>query len=148
MSTNQRQRQQPPRRASFSFAISFILLWLGTNCLIYRRLERDEPVSSTEAILFGSQNFDTTRTHTNKYPTVPLSCSSYGGPDDEAANEMSYWKDIPSDSSFVSPFYDPEKYLTFEPDVGGFNNIRMSYETIILLAHSMGRTLVMPPSST
>jgi hypothetical protein len=95
--------------------------------------------------MFGSQNFDRKFDTTNEYPTVPLSCSSYGGPDDEAANEMSYWKDIPSDSSFVSPFYDPEKYLTFENDIGGFNNIRMSYETIILLAHSMGRTLVLPP---
>jgi hypothetical protein len=39
-----------------------------------------------------------------------------------------------------------KKYLTFEPDGGGFNNIRMSLETMVVLAHAMGRTLVLPPS--
>ena len=29
---------------------------------------------------------------------------------------------------------------------GGFNNARMSMETIVVMAHAMGRTLVMPPS--
>ncbi len=78
-------------------------------------------------------------------PSAPLSCEKFGGPDDKAASELSYWSDIPSDNKFVSPFYDEEKYLTFEPDIGGWNNVRMSYETIILLAHAMGRTLVLPP---
>lgn len=80
-------------------------------------------------------------------PIAGLVCKNHGGPDDEAASEMNYWSDIPSDSTFVSPFYDPgtEKYLTFEADIGGWNNVRMSYETTILLAHAMGRTLVLPP---
>jgi hypothetical protein len=55
-----------------------------------------------------------------------LSCEAYGGPSDAAANEMVYWKDIPSDAHYKSPYYDPkqEKFLTFEPDNGGWNNIR------------------------
>ena len=77
-----------------------------------------------------------------------LSCAAYGGPSDEiATKEMVYWEDIPSDSNYISPFYDPatERYLTFEPDGGGWNNIRMAMETVIVMAHAMGRTLVLPP---
>eukprot|EP00986_Skeletonema_menzelii_P005115 scaffold1811_cov145-Skeletonema_menzelii.AAC.6 len=78
-----------------------------------------------------------------------LSCSDHGGPSDDLAKEMIYWSDIPSDDKFVSPIganSDKRKYLTFEPDGGGFNNIRMSMETMIVMAHAMSRTLVMPPS--
>jgi len=77
-----------------------------------------------------------------------LDCSNHGGPANELAADMIYWSDIPSDRAFKSPFYsnDTTKYLTFEPDFAGFNNMRMAFETITLLAHSMGRTLVMPPS--
>ena len=48
-----------------------------------------------------------------------LSCKAYDGPDDEIAQkEMVYWKDIPEDEAFVSPYkkHDKERYLTFEPD--------------------------------
>lgn len=92
---------------------------------------------------------------TNMQPTdddvhkvAGLSCAKHGGPSDELAAEMVYWKDIPEDASYVSPFreYGPaKKYLTFEPDEGGFNNIRMAMETAVAMAHAMGRTLVMPP---
>eukprot|EP00985_Skeletonema_marinoi_P018595 scaffold10417_cov137-Skeletonema_marinoi.AAC.19 len=78
-----------------------------------------------------------------------LSCSDHGGPSDDLAKEMIYWSDIPSDDAFVSPIganSKKRKYLTFEPDGGGFNNIRMSMETMIVMAHAMSRTLVMPPS--
>mmetsp|Transcript_2927 Transcript_2927/g.6397 ORF Transcript_2927/g.6397 Transcript_2927/m.6397 type:complete len:615 (+) Transcript_2927:85-1929(+) len=89
-----------------------------------------------------------------------LDCSAHGGPSNELAAEMVYWSDIPSDKAFKSPFYPKnddvnnnnaettnKKYLTFEWDFAGFNNMRMSFETIVLLAHSMGRTLVLPPSN-
>jgi hypothetical protein len=38
-----------------------------------------------------------------------------------------------------------KRYLTFEPDTGGWNNLRMSFENIIVLAAMSGRTLVLPP---
>jgi hypothetical protein len=90
-----------------------------------------------------------------------LNCDAYGG----GSQEMVYWQDIGSDGSFVSPFAAAKtetssssssssqsttrttstKYLTFEPDGGGWNNIRMAMESTIGLAIGMGRTLVMPP---
>jgi len=79
-----------------------------------------------------------------------LSCQAHGGPSDEHAQEMVYWQDIPSDTHFVSPFRakhgkEEKRYLTFEPDGGGWNNIRMAMETVVGLAIAMGRTLVLPP---
>ena len=35
--------------------------------------------------------------------------------------------------------------MTFEPDTGGWNNIRMSLENVVTLAAISGRTLVLPP---
>lgn len=91
-----------------------------------------------------------------------LSCKDHGGPIDQAAaDEMVYWSDIPSDAQFISPFHVSKQnnnnkgstkneqqqrlYMTFEPDGGGWNNIRMAMETVIGLAVAMGRTLVLPP---
>ena len=51
--------------------------------------------------------------------TPLLQCEAYGGPSVEVATaEMVYWKDIPSDAGYVSPFRkdgEQEKYLLFEP---------------------------------
>jgi len=80
------------------------------------------------------------------HPLAGLSCLDHGGPSDELASEMVYWEDIPLDNKHKSPFYAPNRYLTFEPDHGGWNNIRMAMETTIALAYAMGRTLVLPPA--
>ena len=62
---------------------------------------------------------------------------------------MVYWKDIPTDALFVSPLLannndkQEQKYVTFEPDEGRWNNARMSLEAILTMAHAMGRTLVL-----
>jgi len=79
-----------------------------------------------------------------------LNCDAFGGPSEELAREMIYWKDIPEDATWVSPFHDDTqtKYLTFEPDGGGWNNIRMAMETVFALALAMGRTLVIPPEKS
>jgi hypothetical protein len=48
------------------------------------------------------------KTNANVAPStlVPhLSCAKHGGPDDEFAQEMVYWQDIPSDARYVSPFH-------------------------------------------
>ncbi|KAL3937356.1 MAG: hypothetical protein SGBAC_007523 [Bacillariaceae sp.] len=77
-----------------------------------------------------------------------LDCSAHGGPSNDLAEEMVYWKNLPNDESYVSPFQDPDqrRYLTFEPDGGGWNNIRMSMETVLAMAIATGRVLVLPPS--
>ena len=78
-----------------------------------------------------------------------LNCDRYGGPSEEIAAEMVYWKDIPQDNHYKSPYSsasENEQYMTFEPDGGGFNNIRMSMETVLTIAVATGRTLVLPPS--
>jgi hypothetical protein len=58
-----------------------------------------------------------------------LNCDKYGGPSTDEAQEMVYWEDVPSDAEWISPFHakhrnGPPQYLTFEPDLGGWNNIR------------------------
>ena len=80
-------------------------------------------------------------------PLAGLECGEYSGPSEETASEMVYWRDIPSDAEYVSPLKrnDTRQYLTFEPDEGGFNNIRMAFETSVALAVSTGRILVLPP---
>jgi len=93
---------------------------------------------------------DEAATKDTPHPVSGLNCADHGGPTNpKIIEEMIFWSDIPSDSDYVSPMYDPnakeEKYLTFEPDQGGWNNIRMAMETALLMSHAMGRTLVLPP---
>lgn len=69
-------------------------------------------------------------------------------------DSMAYWNDPvgTTDLEFVSPFSleknDHEKYLTFSSDRGGWNNVRMEFEIMYVLAAVLGRTLVLPPKET
>lgn len=68
----------------------------------------------------------------------------------EIDSEIIYWRRVPGDWTYespVTPHHDEhhEKYITFQYDAGGWNNIRMGMEILIVVAHAMGRTVVMPP---
>mmetsp|Transcript_3422 Transcript_3422/g.7374 ORF Transcript_3422/g.7374 Transcript_3422/m.7374 type:complete len:1165 (-) Transcript_3422:1622-5116(-) len=80
---------------------------------------------------------------------------------DVDVDDVAYWNEPQGtrDQNFVSPFgrqaddkpnadgaeKRKPKYMTFEPDPGGWNNIRMSMEIIFIFAATTGRTLVLPP---
>lgn len=73
---------------------------------------------------------------------------------DVDVDTLVYWNDPQGDRdrNFQSPFAVPSasgkpKYITFEPDRGGWNNIRMNLETVFIFAAATGRTLVLPPAA-
>jgi GDP-fucose protein O-fucosyltransferase len=80
-------------------------------------------------------------------PSSLLQCQAYGGPSDEAAAEMVYWRrDVPEVKQFHSIYDGTDKYFVYEPDEAGFSNVRMSFETVVALAKASGRTLVLTPT--
>lgn len=69
---------------------------------------------------------------------------------EQVDSEIIYWKDVPGDIEFESPItphhgIHHDRYISFEYDNGGWNNVRMSLECLIVVAHATGRTLVVPP---
>jgi len=87
-----------------------------------------------------------------------LSCKDEGYPDVSAQNSdnlLVYWNEPQGtyDYEYTSPFDHgkgedgkPKKYITFEGDQGGWNNIRMSMESTMVYAYATDRILVMPPT--
>jgi hypothetical protein len=61
-------------------------------------------------------------------------------------NEMTYWdKTQPNDYEFTAETFNTNKFLSFEPDTGGWNSQHLVFESMVVLALSLGRTLVLPP---
>lgn len=71
----------------------------------------------------------------------PKPVLSQKSPVDEAYNFLAYWRPNQQTPANVMP----QKFLTFETDHGGFNNIRMGFEFIVRSVEGTGRTLVLPP---
>lgn len=78
----------------------------------------------------------------------PLKCEMY--------SYVRYWNvRMNAKDCYESPLRPPlrnktpieqQKYVVFEPDRGGWNNIRMAAEMVMIFAHQTGRTLVLPPA--
>jgi len=71
---------------------------------------------------------------------------------DSNVNSLAYWNDPQGnrDYTFSSPYRNNQpdakpKYIAFQLDQGGFNNIRMSFEILMVLAKAMDRILILPP---
>ncbi|KAG7368743.1 GDP-fucose protein O-fucosyltransferase [Nitzschia inconspicua] len=117
------------------------------NKLDDKQNSKQQRSSSTKTATTANASNSGAQSNSGSSKIAGLNCDKYGGPSEDVAAEMVYWRDIPTDAKYHSPHYDSQtpKYLTFEPDEGGWNNIRMSMETAVALAHAMGRILVLPP---
>lgn len=86
-------------------------------------------------------------TQQQQQSNAPLQCARFGGPSEQAATEMVYWRtDIPVEKEFRSVYDGTGKYFVYEPDEAGFSNVRMGFETVVALAKATGRTLVLTPT--
>lgn len=68
--------------------------------------------------------------------------------DEKELAQVKYWEFMAEDEIWTSPYKDigpKNKYVVFEPDEGGWNNLRMGFESVVAIAYSTGRTLVLPP---
>jgi hypothetical protein len=70
-------------------------------------------------------------------------------PEDKVYDRIAYYTRPKCDVKKLRAAFptDHGKYLTFETDSGGFNNIRMVFEYVVSYALVTGRTLVLPPAS-
>ena len=76
-------------------------------------------------------------------PPKKAKLACYGRP--PAESDVVYWSDAPALPPDTLAPPRPDKYLTFEYDAGGWNNIRMGLECLVVLGHAMRRTVVLPP---
>lgn len=59
---------------------------------------------------------------------------------------LRYWLAEQGPDTAIWSGKQPDRYITFEPDCAGLNNIRMAFECVASIAVFTGRTLVLPPA--
>lgn len=61
-------------------------------------------------------------------------------------HSFKYWEDSLLNGELPSTM--ANRYVVFDTDLGGLNNIRLAFEYVVVLTALTGRTLVMPPASS
>ena len=132
----------------FIFTFAFACVFFFT-CSLHVSLPLHSPHSAHSTP-------QTSSSRTLQQPVLPKSSCQYEMPGTAChiSPAVQYWSN-PTDC-FESPgrrlygLQAPEsqrRYVVFQPDLGGWNNIRMALEVVILFALVTGRILVMPPDA-
>eukprot|EP01036_Dinobryon_divergens_P040599 gene40599-53689_t len=106
---------------------------------------------SYKTILLDSLSTNSTPISIQSAKAIEDACNTAFPPVCEMDPSLIYWKQTPD--CYASPAWkkdvsdEDRKYVVFEPDLGGWNNIRMGVEGVIVFAHATGRTLVIPPKA-
>jgi len=105
----------------------------------------------TETSTLTTKTMPTSAKASSQRVSFPSQCTS------SIANLIKFWKDGEGDEgaeTFTSPLRSTsgksaplldQRYVVFQSDLGGWNNIRMALETVIMIALVTGRILVLPP---
>jgi len=123
--------------------------------------DRSAPAVHVAALLrdFSHSQQQTAGAHAPQPPTpaAQSACRASFEPTCPMLSYVRFWnKEFAEEDCYRSPASHPlgmrapvaeRKYLVFEPDRGGWNNIRMAAETAIIFAHASGRILVLPPEA-
>ena len=135
---------------------------INTNTTTSTGTPTHRPTASTTSSPTVAASADKVKATANdKVSTVDIpgyaaaTCRKSWDPVCDMYGYVRFWnKEIEAQDCYKSPAAHPlgakapvveRRYLVFEPDRGGWNNIRMAAETAMIFAHASGRILVMPP---
>lgn len=122
--------------------------------LIFVKMEKQmpevqEPPKPVQTLKVQTQNLDS---NLHEELRALISSGNKNGAIAFIFSKLQYWKytkRVPrpvKEMKWSTSNPHPKGFITFEPDAGGFNNIRMNFETVLAFALILNRTLVIPPT--